>query len=256
MGVRGRALIAGNWKMNALRQDGGALAGAVAARARQGLAAELLICPPATLLTLCAELLRGSPVALGAQDCHAKPHGACTGDISARMLKDAGCSHVILGHSERRAGHGETDADVRAKAIAAAAEGLVTIICVGETAEQSDGGLGLEIVAGQLRGSVPPDADAAALVVAYEPVWAIGTGRTPELGEIDRMHRHIRTVLAALLPGGAAIRLLYGGSVKAGNAAAILARPDVDGALVGGASLVASDFLAIAEAVPDRGSRA
>jgi triosephosphate isomerase len=248
MGARGRSLIAGNWKMNGLSPDGAALAGAVAAGARQGIAADLLICPPATLLMRCAELLSGSPVALGAQDCHARPDGAFTGDISARMLKDAGCSHVILGHSERRAGHGETDAAIKAKAVAAAAEGLTAIICVGETAAECDAGAGPDIVAGQLRGSIPAAADSAMLVVAYEPIWAIGTGRTPNLADIDRMHHHIRTVLTTVVERGQTIRVLYGGSVKAANAAAILARPDVDGALVGGASLVAAEFLAIAKA--------
>ena len=252
MGVRGRALIAGNWKMNLLQQDGMALADALDSRARQGAAAEILICPPATLLVPLARRLAGSPVKLGAQDCHDRRSGAFTGDISAQMLKDAGCSHVILGHSERRAGHGETDEIVRVKAVAALAEGLVAIICVGETEAQCDAGAGPAVVADQLRFSLPATATPDNTVIAYEPVWAIGTGRTPSLAEIDGMHRHIRTVLAAQLAGGEAMRVLYGGSVKASNAAEILARPDVDGALVGGASLKAEEFWAIIEAAPGR----
>ena len=252
MGVRGRALIAGNWKMNGLQHDGLALADALDSSARQGASAEILVCPPSTLLVPLARRLAGGPVRLGAQDCHDRQSGAFTGDISARMLKDAGCSHVILGHSERRAGHGETDEAVRIKAAAAFAEGLIAIICVGETEAQCDAGAGPEVVAGQLRGSLPPTATADNTVIAYEPVWAIGTGRTPSLADIDRMHRHIRTLLAAQLAAGDGMRVLYGGSVKASNAAEILARPDVDGALVGGASLKAEEFWAIIEAAPQR----
>jgi triosephosphate isomerase (TIM) len=252
MGSGKRILIAGNWKMNGLRQDGVALAGALAARARVPGTADILICPPATLLVPCAEALTGSAVALGAQDCHAKPSGAFTGDISARMLKDAGCSHVILGHSERRATHDESNEEIRVKANAALAEGLTAIICVGETAAQCEDGEGPEIVASQLHGSVPVSGNAGSLVIAYEPVWAIGTGKTPGVADIDRMHAHIRTVLAQILTDGAAIRILYGGSVKASNAAEILARPDVDGALVGGASLVADEFWTIVQAAPAR----
>jgi triosephosphate isomerase (TIM) len=252
MGLQGQAVIAGNWKMNGLRQAGAALAGALAARAQAKGTAEILICPPATLLVPFAALLAGGRVALGAQDCHARPDGAFTGDISAPMLKDAGCSHVIVGHSERRQGHGESDEIVRAKAGAALAAGLIAIICVGETEAQSESGQGLDVVAAQLGGSIPQAADPGNVIVAYEPIWAIGTGRTPGLDDIDRMHRHIRAVLAAQLPGGAGIRLLYGGSVKPANAAAILARPDVDGALVGGASLDLEAFWAIVEAAPRR----
>ena len=252
MGSGKRTLVAGNWKMNGLRQDGIALAGALAARAQGSGAADILICPPVTLLIPCAGALAGSAVALGAQDCHARPSGAFTGDISARMLKDAGCSHVILGHSERRALHGESNEQIRAKANAALAQGLVAIICVGETEAQCDAGEGPEIVAGQLHGSVPIDGDANSIVIAYEPVWAIGTGKTPSVADIDRMHAHIRAVLAGILNDGAVVRILYGGSVKASNAAEILARPDVDGALVGGASLVAEEFWAIVAAAPAR----
>ena len=252
MGLRGRALIAGNWKMNGLQQRGLALAGAVAARAETGIAVDILICPPATLLVPSARLLAGGSVALGAQDCHARPEGPFTGDISARMLEDAGCSHVIVGHSERRAGHGESDQIVRAKAEAAQEAGLIAILCVGETEAQWQAGRGADVVAKQLRGSLPESATPAALVVAYEPVWAIGTGRTPGLAEIDAMHSHIRTVLAAALAGGEEVRLLYGGSVGPGNAREILARPDVDGALVGGASLNIDEFWAIVEAAAPR----
>jgi triosephosphate isomerase (TIM) len=252
MGLQGRAVIAGNWKMNGLRQAGAALAGALAARAQAEGAAEILICPPATLLVPFAALLAGGRVALGAQDCHARPDGAFTGDISAPMLKDAGCSHVIVGHSERRQTHGESDEIVRAKAEAALAAGLIAIVCVGETEAQSESGQGLDVVAAQLGGSIPKSADAGNVIVAYEPIWAIGTGRTPGLDDIDRMHRHIRAVLAAQIPGGDGVRLLYGGSVKPANAAAILARPDVDGALVGGASLDLESFWAIVEAAPRR----
>ncbi|MGB8840222.1 MAG: triose-phosphate isomerase [Aliidongia sp.] len=253
MALRERALIAGNWKMHGLRSEALALAGGIAAHAAVGTPAEILICPPATLLVPLADLLAGSAVALGAQDCHAKPSGAFTGDLSAPMLKDAGCSHVIVGHSERRTGHGETDATVRDKAAAALESGLVAILCVGETEAQNQAGRGAEVVAAQLRGSIPTAATPSTLIVAYEPIWAIGTGRTPGLDDIDRMHRHIRTVLAAALTGGEQVRLLYGGSVKPTNAAEILARPDVDGALVGGASLKIEEFWAIAEAA-DRGS--
>jgi triosephosphate isomerase len=252
MGSGKRTLVAGNWKMNGLRQDVIALAGALAARARTPGAADILICPPATLLVPCAEALAGSAVALGAQDCHAKPSGAFTGDISAQMLKDAGCSHVILGHSERRALHGESNEQIRVKANAVLTEGLTAIICVGETAAQCDDGEGPEIVASQLHGSVPIGGNADTLVIAYEPIWAIGTGKTPSVADIDRMHGHIRAVLAQILTDGAATRILYGGSVKASNAAEILARPDVDGALVGGASLVAEEFWGIVQAAPAR----
>ena len=252
MGSGQRSLVAGNWKMNGLRGDGLALAAELAARARVPVGADILICPPATLLLPCAEALAGSAVALGAQDCHAQPKGAFTGDVSARMLRDAGCSHVILGHSERRGLHGESNEQVRVKANAALTEGLTAIICVGETAAQCDDGEGPEIVASQLHGSVPIGGNADSLVIAYEPVWAIGTGKTPGIADIDRMHAHIRAVLAQILKDGAAVRILYGGSVKASNAAEILARPDVDGALVGGASLVADEFWAIVQAAPAR----
>jgi triosephosphate isomerase len=242
-----RQLIAGNWKMNGSLTMASSLVNALRAAAADGtLRCDLLVCPPATLLTIAAHALLGSPVAVGGQDCHAKKSGAHTGDISAAMLRDCGATHVILGHSERRADHGESDAAVRAKVDAAVAAGLVPIVCVGETEAQRVAGEQDAVVAAQLAGSLP---DGFAGVVAYEPVWAIGTGRTPTEADVAAMHAHIRKVLVARLgPGGAAIRILYGGSVKPSNAAALLGLPEVGGALVGGASLVADDFLGIARA--------
>jgi triosephosphate isomerase (TIM) len=236
-------LVAGNWKMNGLAAEGTALAAAVKARlAGASPACELLVCPPFTLIAAIGTALAGSSIALGGQDCHAAAKGAHTGDISAEMLKDLGCSHVILGHSERRHGHGESDAQVLGKALAARRAGLVAIVCVGETRAERDGGRAEAVVAAQLAGSIPEGAGCDDLVVAYEPVWAIGTGLTPTSDDIRAMHRAIR----ARVPEGT--RILYGGSVNPRNAAEILALPDVDGALVGGASLVAADFLAIAAA--------
>lgn len=245
-----RPLIAGNWKMNGLRADGVSLARAVAGGA--GIPCELVVCPPATLLAPVAEALSGSRVGLGGQDCHAKAKGAHTGDISAAMLADLGCSHVIVGHSERRTDHGENDATVNAKAKAAHAAGLIAIVCVGESEADRDSGRTLQVVGGQVEGSLPAGATAANTVVAYEPVWAIGSGRTPTPEQIREVHGHIRTTVARCLgqPAADAMRLLYGGSVKPGNAAEILALADVDGALVGGASLSADDFLAIGKSCP------
>jgi triosephosphate isomerase (TIM) len=224
-----RKLVAGNWKMNMLHEDGLALAREIAHRAvaaqraaGEHLRCELLICPPATLLAVLGEAIAGSNILLGGQDCHAAAKGAHTGDLSAEMLKDAGCSHVIVGHSERRGGHGESDE----------AERLA--------------GQALAVVGRQLAGSIPPDMGAADLVIAYEPVWAIGTGRTATTADVAEMHAHIRRRLAASTADPAGIRILYGGSVKPGNAGELLAIADVDGALVGGASLVAGDFWAIA----------
>jgi triosephosphate isomerase len=236
-------LVAGNWKMNGLLADGTALARELAQR-RAGVppACELLVCPPASLLASLAGVLAGSGIALGGQDCHAAEKGAYTGDLSAEMLRDAGCSHVIVGHSERRQAHGESDAQVRAKAAGAWRAGLVAIVCVGETRAEREAGAALAVVAAQLAGSVPEGASADRLVVAYEPVWAIGTGLTPTMGDVADMHAAIRP----RLPTGT--RILYGGSVNPRNAAEILALPDVDGALVGGASLKADDFWAIAQA--------
>ena len=241
-----RQLIAGNWKMNGSRAMAGALAEALRGAAGAGLGCDLLVCPPATLVGFVAESLRGSAVAVGGQDCHAKATGAHTGDIAAAMLRDCGATHVILGHSERRADHGETDAQVRAKVVAAVAAGLVPVVCVGETEAQRVAGEQDAVVAAQLAGSLP---DGFAGVVAYEPVWAIGTGRTPTEADVAAMHLHIRKTLAGRFgAGGAGVAILYGGSVKPSNAAALLALPEVGGALVGGASLVAEDFLGIARA--------
>ncbi|MGE5540040.1 MAG: triose-phosphate isomerase [Gemmatimonas sp.] len=247
-----RPLIAGNWKMNGLAADGVALARAVAERAvKDPLRCDLLVCPPSTILSRVAEALKGTKVAVGGQDCHAKASGAHTGDVSAPMVKDAGATFVIVGHSERRADHGETDATVRAKAEAAHAAGLVPIVCIGETAAQRDGGETLAVLARQIKGSVPPGLSGAEIVVAYEPVWAIGTGRTPTVAEIQQAHAHIHSELIGHSgPGAADVRVLYGGSLNPGNAKAILAVPGVDGGLIGGASLKADDFLAVASSCP------
>jgi triosephosphate isomerase len=239
--------------MNMLHEDGLTLARELAHRAiaasrppAEHLACELLICPPATLLAILGEAIAGSSIRLGGQDCHAAAKGAHTGEISAEMLKDAGCSHVIVGHSERRSDHGESDVVVRAKAQAARRAGLVAIVCVGESEAERIAGKALDVVARQLAGSIPPGLGAADLVVAYEPVWAIGTGRTPTLQDVGEMHGHIRRRLVDSIADAAAVRILYGGSVKPSNAGELLAVADVDGALVGGASLVAGDFWAIA----------
>jgi triosephosphate isomerase len=243
MAVRTK-LVAGNWKMNGLREDGAALARGIARRALtsrgDGPGCELLVCPPASLLTTIGGALSGSGIALGGQDCHAAPKGAHTGDISPEMLADAGCSHVILGHSERRHGHGESDAVVREKILGAWRAGLVAIVCVGETQLQRQAGKAADIVSTQLAGSVPDGATSDNLVVAYEPVWAIGTGLTATLEDIAAMHVTVRTCI----PIGA--RILYGGSVNPQNAAGILGLAEVDGALVGGASLDADSFWTIA----------
>jgi triosephosphate isomerase (TIM) len=243
-----RKLIAGNWKMNGLRADGLALARALTGRmAARTPGADVLICPPATLLTEIAGVIAGSGIGLGGQDCHPRPQGAHTGDISAAMLRDAGCSHVILGHSERRSDHHETDALIRAKVKAAREAGLVAILCVGETAQDRDGGRALEVVSRQLAGSLPEGMSAAQVVIAYEPVWAIGTGRTPTPGDVALVHARLRAELKGKVAAPGEVRLLYGGSVKPGNARELLHVPEVDGALIGGASLSAADFWAIAE---------
>jgi len=216
--------------------------------ARALTAVDLLVCPPATLLILFAAAAEGSPVRIGAQDCHPEPSGAFTGDLSAEMLKDAGASAVIVGHSERRNNHKETDADVRAKALAARRAGLCAIVCVGETRAERESGHALAVVSSQLEGSVPDGATAENLVVAYEPVWAIGSGLTPTPPDVAEMHGFIRQHLRSRLgEAGAGIRILYGGSVKPSNARELLHVADVDGALVGGASLKADEFLAIAD---------
>jgi triosephosphate isomerase len=235
-----RQLIAGNWKMNGLAASLGeieALAGALGSPQ-----CDVLICPPATLIARAAAAAAGTPIAIGGQDCHAQASGAFTGDVSAEMLRDAGATAVIVGHSERRQYHGETDAIVAAKAKAAWRAGLVAIICIGETEAERDAGKAYEVCKTQIAGSVPPGATPANTAVAYEPVWAIGTGKTPTTAEIAQMHAHIK----ASLPAG--IRILYGGSVKPSNAREILGLDDVGGALVGGASLKAADFLTIVRA--------
>jgi triosephosphate isomerase (TIM) len=237
-----RPLIAGNWKMHGTLREAAALAEAVSAGARGLAGADLLVCPPFPYLHLVAAAMLGQPVAVGGQDCHANAKGAHTGDVSAAMLRDVGAGHVILGHSERRADHCESDAMVRAKAVAAIGAGLIPIICVGESEAQRLAGQAEAVVRAQLAGSLPEGFAAAGGIIAYEPVWAIGTGRTPTEADIAAIHAAIRAV------AGPTTRLLYGGSVKPGNAKAILALPNVDGALVGGASLVAADFLAIAAA--------
>jgi len=245
-----RPLIAGNWKMNGLRADALALAKGVADGVRSAgwTDREVLVCPPATLLMAVAEAAKGSGVLVGGQNCHAAASGAHTGDLSAEMLRDAGASHVIVGHSERRTDCGETDAIVRAKAEAAWRGGLLPIVCIGETLAEREAGRALQVLQTQLTGSVPAGATAVKLVVAYEPVWAIGTGKTPNVAEVAAAHAHIRKVLGGLMPDAGAVRLLYGGSVKGSNAGELLAAGDVDGALVGGASLKADEFLAIAKA--------
>lgn len=244
-----KKLIAGNWKMNMLAAEGIALARAIGAKA-DGASCDLLVCPPAPILQSVAEALADTIVAVGGQDCHEAESGAYTGDVSAAMVGDAGASHVILGHSERRHGLGETDARVRAKTVAAHAAGLVAIVCIGETEAERDAGQTLDVLGAQLAGSLPDNGISGAnTVVAYEPVWAIGTGRTPTLDEVEAAHSHIRTTLeGALGSEGAAVRLLYGGSMKPENAGALLAVGNVDGGLIGGASLDADSFLAIAAA--------
>lgn len=243
-----RKLAAGNWKMNGSMASLSEVSALLAAHPAPG--CDMLLCPPATLISAMAARAGGTALAVGGQDCHARPSGAHTGDISAAMLADAGASHVILGHSERRGDHGETDADVHAKTEAAWAAGLVAVVCVGETEAERDAGQTLKVVARQLAASLPDGATAENTVIAYEPVWAIGTGRTPTLSEIAEVHRTIRGRLTARFGDAAAgMRLLYGGSVKPSNAAQIFALDDVNGALVGGASLKASDFGAIVAAL-------
>jgi triosephosphate isomerase len=247
MAISRNALVAGNWKMNGVLASLAELA-AIAEGVGKGEAgsARCAICPPATLVALAAEQA-GSHLLIGGQDCSPKTLGPHTGDISAAMLRDAGASLVIVGHSERRADHGETDALVQAKAAAAHQAGLIAVICVGETRAERDAGQALAIVGGQIDGSVPLDATAENTVVAYEPIWAIGTGLVPTEADVAEMHGFIRQRLSGLLPKeGGGLRLLYGGSVKPDNAAALMAVDNVDGALIGGASLKAKEFLAIA----------
>jgi triosephosphate isomerase len=240
-----RQLIAGNWKMHMLRAPAMELAAAVRDGA-QGLACDLLVCPPFTVVEHVARTLAGSAVAVGGQDCHAAQQGAHTGDVAAPMLRDAGASWVILGHSERRQNHGETDELVREKVLAAVEAGLTPIVCVGETEEQRSGGQETEVVGWQLAGSLPKPFSG---VVAYEPVWAIGTGKTATEQDVAVMHAFIREELVRQFgEAGQGIRILYGGSMRPANAASLLAVPHVGGGLIGGAALRADDFLAIARA--------
>ncbi len=246
-----RPLVAGNWKMNGLVAALGEvdrLKAGLAARS-SAVRADVMLCPPATLVAAMAAKTAGSPILVGGQDCHAKVSGAHTGDVSAEMLRDAGAGAVIVGHSERRADHGETNGAVRAKCEAGHRAGLTVIVCVGETAEQRQAGRTLEIVAGQLAGSLPDGAKSATTIVAYEPVWAIGTGLTPTAGDVADVHAMIRAAVEQRFGAeGKAMRLLYGGSVKASNAVELMGVAHVNGALVGGASLKADDFLGIIDA--------
>ena len=250
-----RKLAAGNWKMNGGSAEMAEMVALIAAHPAPSV--DLLLCPPATLLAQMNWAKKQHPLALGGQDCHPNPKGAHTGDISAAMLADAGATHVILGHSERRADHAETDALVLAKALAAYAAGLTAVICIGETLGQREAGETLTVIGTQLAGSTPDSATGATTVIAYEPVWAIGTGKIPTLAQIADVHGFIRAALTRRFgPDGANFRILYGGSVKPANAAEIFAVPDVDGALVGGASLKAGDFSPIIAALTESMSAA
>lgn len=243
-----RSLVAGNWKMNGLAADAMERAEALAAMARRGRPCDLLLCPPATLIAGLGTALAGSGIALGGQDCHGEDKGAFTGDIAAAMLADLGCSHVIVGHSERRRDHGETDAQIAAKAAAAHRAGLVAIVCVGESGEDRTAGRAGAVVQRQLERSLPTGATSVNTVVAYEPVWAVGSGKAATVADIRNMHGGLRAhLLAAHGDDGRAFRLLYGGSVSIANANTILALDDVGGALVGGASLDPDAFWRIAE---------
>ena len=246
-----RPLIAGNWKMNGLKASSAEFEAMIAGAPALAAKADLLVCPPATLIAGFADKAKGTKVAVGAQDCHPKGSGAHTGDLSAEMLADAGAVAIIVGHSERRADHGESDALVRQKAEAVWRAGLTAIVCIGETQKQRDTGQTLDICGGQLNGSLPDGSTAANLVVAYEPVWAIGTGLTPTTQDVEQVHRFIRGVLTDRFKAeGGRIRILYGGSVKPSNARELMAVANVNGALIGGASLKAADFLAIAAGCP------
>ena len=243
-------LVAGNWKMNGLGASLGEAEALAKALQEQAAACRVALCPPATLTERMARALAGGSVELGGQDCHAEASGAFTGSVSAAMLVDAGATLVILGHSERRAGFGETDADVAAKVEAALAAGLEPIICIGETLAEREAGQAVEVVSRQVAGSLPASLSCKAFAVAYEPVWAIGTGLTPTLEQIEEVHIAVRAAMVAKLgEGGRVAPILYGGSVKPSNAAEIMAVAEVGGALVGGASLKAEDFLGIIRAV-------
>jgi triosephosphate isomerase len=239
-------IVLGNWKMNGLRAEGDALVRDILQRLLENQGTGTIgVCPPATILSVISDVLVDTPVKLGGQDCAVQSEGAYTGDISARMLVDAGCNFTIVGHSERRHGHGEDDALVRAKADAALTAGLDVVLCIGETEADYDAGNTIAVLDRQIEASLPAKADAENLIVAYEPVWAIGTGKTPTIDIIASTHAHLRRRLEDLVASGSDVPILYGGSVKASNAGEILAVDDVDGALVGGASLKAEEFLAI-----------
>ena len=249
-----QTLIVGNWKMNGMNFDGTALAKGIAdkIKAAGDTSFEMVVCPPYTLISSVVATLSGSPLSVGAQDCHTEENGPYTGDISASMLKDMGCSFVIVGHSERRSKYGETDTQVQSKAKIANSIGLNTVICIGETETERDTGDTVNVVKAQILGSVPGSATAKNTVVAYEPVWAIGTGRTPTIDEVQKVHEVIRSQLALKLGADTAngIRLLYGGSMNAENAKGLLSLPDVDGGLIGGASLKVNDFWTVGECCP------
>jgi triosephosphate isomerase len=252
-----RPLVAGNWKMNGLSTTLGELETLRERLAQDPVpAADIMVCPPATLLARASDVVAGSDIVLGAQDCHPQSVGPHTGDISAEMLADAGARAVIVGHSERRSDHGETNALVKAKAEAAHRAALTAIICIGETEQERRDGETLEIVGHQLEGSLPKGASAANTVIAYEPVWAIGTGKTATPEQAQDVHRYIRSVLAEHDASVAdRVQILYGGSVKGDNASGLFGMPDIDGGLIGGASLKAADFLAIARAATEQRKR-
>jgi triosephosphate isomerase len=242
-----RPLVAGNWKMNGLKASAAELGKVMQGAADLWTKVDLMICPPATLIITFAHVVLGSRIEIGAQDCHAEPSGAFTGDISAEMLADVGAKAVIVGHSERRTLHKEIDAEVRAKAQAAWRAGLTAIVCIGETRAEREAGHTLDVLGRQLDGSLPAGVTAARLVVAYEPVWAIGTGLTPTAADVAQAHEFVRKrIVDRHGAAGNAVRILYGGSVKPSNAKELMAVANVDGALVGGASLKAEDFLGIA----------
>ncbi len=247
-----RPLIAGNWKMNGLKADAELLAKGLGERyaAAKAPGFDMLLCPPATLIDFTARAAADSGLKIGGQDCHASEKGAHTGDISAWMLRDLGCAYVIVGHSERRADHAETDGIVKDKAQAAQSAGLVAIICIGETEDERDRGETLAVITEQVRGSLPSGATARNTVIAYEPVWAIGTGRTPTPEDVQEVHAEIRKIAGQSMGDVQDLRILYGGSVKPSNAKEFLGLADVDGALVGGASLKVDDFWGIAESCP------
>lgn len=249
-----RILIAGNWKMNGLQADGVALAADLAARMKSAgqTRFDMLVCPPFTIISKVVDAVAGSGIHVGGQDCHTAEKGAHTGDTSAAMLKDLGCSFVIVGHSERRTNHAETDALVKAKAEAALKAGLNVIVCIGETLEERDAGKTLDVNRRQLQGSWPDGGTSANTVIAYEPVWAIGTGRNATPEQAEEVHAVIRNELVAKLGAAEAdaVRILYGGSMNPKNSKELLAQPDIDGGLIGGASLKADDFWAVAQSTP------